>query len=496
MQSVVAESERVKTGVPGLDEVLGGGLVRDRIFLVQGAPGTGKTTLGMQFLLEGIAAGERGLYISLSETREELRSSAASHGFELGALEIFERPDDPAGVGDQTLFHPAEVELGEMMRTLLDEVERVRPTRVVFDSLTEIRLLSQSVLRFRRQIDELKRFFVGRHCTVLLLDEDFEEVQQVQTIAHGVVCIEQLAPVFGSERRRLRVSKLRGVRYRGGYHDFRIRTGGLVVYPRLVAAEHHEAFELRPVSSGIEGLDALLHGGPDWGTTTLIMGPAGVGKSSIAVHYALAGVGRGEHGVMFLFDEGPPTLFARSKGLGLDVEAAAARGTLTIRQMDPAEVSPGEFACLVREHVEAEHARIVVIDSLNGYLNAMPEERFLAAQLHELFSYLRQRGVLTLVVVAQHGFVGAQLETPVDVSYLADTVLLVRNYEYGGRLLRALSAVKKRSGAHETTIREFSMGRHGIEVGPPLESLRGVLLGVPEAVGPSGAGGRHARSSE
>lgn len=481
MGTLPSGASKARTGIPGLDDVLNGGFPHNRLYLVEGAPGSGKTTLALQFLLEGIRNGEPGLYITLSETVDELRAVAESHGFDIDGISIYQRADEAgADADEQTLFHPSEVELGEATRTLLNEVERVKPVRVVFDSLSEVRLLSQNALRYRKQILALKRFFAGRRCTVLLLDEGAHDDQQLQTLAHGVLSLEQLAPFYGAERRRLRVSKLRGVRYRGGFHDFRIETGGLSVFPRLVASEHHEPFEMTPAASGLDGLDALLAGGPDWGTTTLIMGPAGVGKSVIASQYALAAAGRGEKTAMFLFDEGPTTLYARSRALGMDVEGAAGKGLIRIQQIDPAEMSPGEFAHQVRVAAEREGVRVVVIDSLNGYLSAMPEESFLTAQLHELFSYLRQRGILTLVIVAQHGFVGANMDTPIDVSYLADTVLLLRNYEHRGRLSKAISCVKKRSGAHENAIRDFFMEKSGLRVGPPLESFGGILSGTPE----------------
>jgi circadian clock protein KaiC len=484
------EGPRARTGVRGLDDILGGGFPYNRLYLVQGEPGAGKTTLALQFLLEGIRSGEPGLYISLSETKSELEAVARSHGWDLGALSLYDRaPDSAAFLEDQTLFHTSEVELSEVTKTLLEEVERVAPVRVVFDSMSELRLLAQNPLRYRKQILVLKSFFAGRNCTVLLLDENptVPGDLQLQPLAHGVIVLEQRSPLYGAERRRIRVTKLRGVKYRGGYHDFKIETGGIVVFPRLVASEHHEPFAPGRASSNLPQLDSLIGGGPDWGTTMLLMGPAGGGKSALATQYAVAAARRGERSALFIFDEGLETLYGRSEGLGLPLRELVEAGTISVQQMDPAEMSPGEFGFHVREAVEAQNARVVVIDSLNGYLAAMPEESFLTVQLHELFSYLRQRGVLTIVVVAQHGFLGAG-ETPVEVSYLADTVLLLRNYESAGGLHKSISMVKKRSGVHENTIRAFSMGPQGLQVGPTLDKFRGILSGIPirEKADPNG----------
>jgi len=380
-----------------------------------------------------------------------------------------------------TMYHPSEVELSETTRRVLDAVERINPARVVFDSLSEMRLLAQSSLRYRRQILALKQFFTGRKCTVLLLDDRTAEGKdtQLQSIAHGVVSLEQLAPVYGAERRRLRVMKLRGSDYSGGYHDFCIRQGGLVVFPRLVAADHGESFTPSHIKSGVTALDSLLGDGPDRGTSTLLIGPAGCGKSTLAIQYAAAAANRGDHAVIFAFDESLATLKIRSKALGIHFTQGTGPGQIELRQIDPAEVSPGEFVHMVREAVEKDKAHIVVIDSLNGYINAMPEEEFLTVQLHELLTYLGRQGVTTFMVVAQHGLMGSQMASPVDTSYLADSVVLLRYFEYAGKVKKAISVLKKRSGAHEESIREMHFDEKGVHLSEPLSRYRGIMTGVP-----------------
>ncbi len=474
---------RSKTGVPGLDDILLGGLISSRLYLVDGDPGAGKTTLALQFLLEGVRAGEKCLYITLSETREELNCGAASHGWSLAGIEIVElvaEAKDLDGDSQVTMYHPSETELHETTSKVLAAVERTNPDRVVFDSLSELRLLAQSSLRYRRQILALKQFFVGRNCTVLLLDDRTSEVSdmQLQSIAHGVISLEQLAPIYGAERRRLRVMKFRGTNFRGGFHDFAIREEGLVSFPRLVASEHSEPFTRERIKSGVTALDTLLGGGPDRGTSTLLMGPAGSGKSTIAVQYAVAAAARGDHAAIFAFDESLATLEARSDAIGIKFKEGTRAGEVMVQQIDPAELSPGEFAWRVRECVEMNAAKVVVIDSLNGYLNAMPEEKFLTAQLHELLTYLGRRGVTTLMVVAQHGMVGT-MQSPVDTSYLADSVVLLRYFEYAGKVKKAVSVLKKRSGAHEESIRELRFDGRGIHLSEPLTQFRGILTGVP-----------------
>jgi circadian clock protein KaiC len=479
--------DRVSTGIPGLDDVLGGGLDPERLYLIEGEPGTGKTTLALQFLLEGVRRGEKGLYVTLSETERELRLVAKRHGWSLDDISIFELVPPEATLDperEMTLFHPAELELSETSKLIFDRVTKVEPTRVVFDSLSEMRLLAQNSLRYRRQILALKHFFGGRRCTVLLLDDFSSEEHglQLHSIAHGVITLQQLALNYGAERRRLRVKKMRGIKFRGGYHDFIIQAGGIKIFPRLVAAEHHKAFVGDLTKSGVAELDALLGGGLERGTSALLVGGAGVGKSSIAVTYAVGAARRGERVAMFAFDEGLGTLFARAAGLGIDLQEYVKQGLVTVQQIDPAEMSPGEFTHLVRDAVEQQNVRILLIDSLNGYLNAMPDERFLVLQVHELLAYLNQLGVLTIMVLAQHGLVG-QMQTPVDLSYLSDTVIMLRYFEASGRVRRAISVVKKRSGSHENAIREFQLTSEGLKVGPPLTQFSGILTGTPTYVG-------------
>lgn len=480
--------ELARTGIPGLDDVLRGGLPRNRVYLVQGDPGSGKTTLGLQFLLEGRRLGEKGIYISLSETRDEISAVAASHGWSLDGIHLLEMnaADQQQSLEDEnTLFEPSEVELREVVERLLGHIEKSGANRVVFDSLSELRLLAQSPLRYRRQVLAFKQFFAGRQCTVLMVDDqtNSDDDRQLQSLAHGVISLESVPAEYGNERRRVRIVKLRGVRPRGGYHELTIEKGGLTVFPRLVAAEHRTDFAREMLPSGVPELDALLGGGVDRGTATLIMGPAGAGKSTLAVRYALTAAQQGETAALFAFDERIDTLLARADGSQLPLRALMDSGKVRVRQIDPAEMGSGEFTALVRASVR-DGARVVVIDTLNGYSNAMPEERVLSVQLHELLSYLAQLGVTSFLVLAQHGFVGQGMATPVDVSYLADTVLLLRYFEAEGRVRKAISVVKKRSGAHEETIREYSIGPPtGVRIGPPLSDFRGLLTGVPEFLG-------------
>jgi circadian clock protein KaiC len=474
----------LQIGVPGFDDVLGGGLTANRLYLLEGPPGAGKTTVAMQFLLRGAASGEKVLYVTLSESVRELRGTARSHGWDLSGIEVREMlPAEEALAPDEqsTLFHPSEVELGETTLRILADVDVLKPTRVVFDSLSELRLLAGGSLRYRRQILALKQFFAGRQCTVLLLD-DMTAVQhdlQVHSIAHAVIRLEQLNSDYGSSRRRLIVTKYRGKEYRGGYHDYRIARGGLEVFPRLVAAEHTPPLTQTRIPSGLHALDDLLGGGIEKGTSTLFVGAPGTGKSSVAVQFAIAAAQRGECAALFIFDESANTLCTRCEGMGMDLGSYLEAGSIMLRQVDPAELSPGEFVHSIRLAVTERHAKVVVIDSLNGYLNAMPDERFLIVQLHELLTYLGQCGVATLLVGAQHGLIGMQMQTPVDASYLADSVVLLRYFEDGGEVRQAISVLKKRGGSHERTIRAFSLSPTGIQVGAPLRNFRGILTGVP-----------------
>jgi circadian clock protein KaiC len=471
------------TGIAGLDNILSGGLTKKRLYLVEGVPGSGKTTLALQFLMAGARAGEPVLYVTLSETADELRAVADSHGWSLDGITIREFvPNEDTLEPDQqyTMFHPSEVELAATTKLILADVERLKPLRIVLDSLSELRLLSGTALRYRRQILALKQYFSKRQCTVILLDDmtATDHDLQMQSIAHGVIRLEQLNPEYGSERRRLRVVKYRGVKFRGGYHDYVITTGGLEVFPRLVAAEHRREQPSRILPTGNPELDLLLGGGFEEGTSTLIVGAAGTGKSSLAAQFVAAAAAGSTRSAMFVFDEAPTTLLTRAAALNIDLEKYVDAGTVTLTQVDPAELSPGEFVHKIRREVEEKHASIIVIDSLNGYLNAMPEEHFLTIQLHELLMYLGQRGVATLLIAAHQGLIGAQMNAPVDASYLADAVVLLRYYESRGEVRQAISVMKKRGGRHERTIREFSLDDR-ITVGPALRKFRGILTGVP-----------------
>jgi len=476
-------------GVGGLDEILGGGLPAGRLYLVQGTPGAGKTTLGLQFLLEGIRAGEKALYITLSETVDEIQKVAASHGWSLAGIECFQLPVlEAAGADYNTVFHPSEVELRETMQAIGAEVMRHKPARLVIDSLSEIRVLAQSELQFRREIMRLRQMLAAGGSTVLLLDDGTAEAvrHQLQSITHGVIELEQLPQGYGCERRRLRVVKTRGLKYRGGFHDYKIETGGVVVYPRLIAAEHRRSTPRETVATGNRELDHLLGGGVERGTSTLLLGPSGVGKSSLMLRLATSVAARGEPVSIFLFDEGVGTLRTRAKALGMPIDAWDDRANVSVSQIDPTELAPDELIHRIRQTIERDGPGMVVIDSLNGYMHAMPDERYLTVQLHELLAYLAQRGVITVLVMSQHGMLGQNMTTPLDVSYVADSVILLRFFEAQGRVRKAISVVKKRSSCHEDVIRELQLSADGIRIGKPLIDFRGVLTGVPVFVGPSG----------
>src|SRR3569833_1387556 len=462
MSTLPSAMSFVQTGIDGLDDVLAGGLAPNRIYLLEGDPGSGKTTLALQFLLEGVKRGESCLFVTFSESEEVLRTSAKSHGWTLDGihiLEIIASEESLMPDARYTMYHPSEVELSETIKEVLSEAERLKPTRLVFDSLSELRLLAENPLRYRRQKLAFKQYFSRHQSTVLLLDDrsGAERDMHLHSLAHGVITLENKTAEYGTMRRQLQVRKLRGQSFREGYHDFIIRHGGLQLFPRLIAAEHRQSYARQNIKSGLDGLDALLGGGLAQGTSTLILGAAGTGKSSLATRYAYAAAARGDH---------------------------VRTGRIKIQQVDPAELSPGEFAYTVRQAVERNKSRVVVIDSLNGYLNAMPSDRFLTLHMHELLTYLGQQGVTTLLLMTQYGIIGGDTRAPVDASYLADTVLLLRYFEAFGEVRQALSVIKKRTGRHERSIRELHF-QNGISVGKPLKNFRGVLNGLAQYIGPS-----------
>ncbi len=483
--------KRALSGIAGLDEILRGGFPRNRLFVIEGNPGAGKTTLALQFLLEGMRQGETVLYVTLSETAEELHQVAESHGWSLDGIHLLELDAMDGrlqGEAEYTIYHPADVELGETIRRIREEVERIKPTRVALDSVSELKVLSQTTARYRREILGFKQFFVGKGCTVLVLDDrtSNEYEQQLQSIAHGVIRMERTTRDYGATRRQLQIVKLRAVAFRDGMHDFVIRSGGIDLFPRLNVPENPAGDTAdAPVLSGVEQLDSLLGSGLDRGSSTLVLGPAGCGKTTLSSQFLLAALERGEAVACFLFEESRSTFLQRAGGLGMKFEPYLASGQFRLIQIDPAEVSPGEFANQICQEVEERNARLVLIDSVNGYLNAMPNERFLMIQLHELLAYLGQKGVVTILVMAQHGMLGAAMQSPIDVSFLADTVILLRYFEAMGEIRQALSVVKKRRSAHERTIREMRLGSGGVLVGAPLREFEGVLTGVPRYNGPA-----------
>ncbi|KQP52176.1 MULTISPECIES: ATPase domain-containing protein [unclassified Methylobacterium] len=481
--SPAPDAQPIPTGVPGLDVILAGGYAAQRAHLIEGRPGGGKTTLGLQFLLDGAARGETCLYITLSESRRELMSVSERHGWSLEGIEIYELVPPELSLDSklqQSLVHSSDLELGETVRMALSEMERVKPSRVVFDSLSEIRLLSQGSLRYRRQVLALKSYFLLNDITALMLDDLSAEHDDLNlhSISHAVIRLEQLTPAYGAPRRRVHVIKMRGTEYQGGYHDFAIRKGGILVHPRLIASDHPSSFEAGSVESGVAELDRVLGGGLDRGTTSLIVGPSGAGKSTLAMSYLVAALRRGERGLIISFDETRGILLRRARSVGMPLADFIEAGSLQIEQIDPADVSPGDFAGRIRDAVEHDAARIVIIDSLTGYMTAMAGQPFLVMQMHELVTYLNQQGVVTILILAQHGMVG-KMESPVDLTYVSDTVVMLRFFEAAGRVRRALSVLKKRTGPHEDTIREFKIDASGLRVGEPLRKFRGVLTGVP-----------------
>jgi circadian clock protein KaiC len=481
-------SEKCETGVEGLDEILCGGLPRNYLYLLQGRPGTGKTTLALQFLLEGASIGEKSLYITFSETKTELESVAKSHGWDLSKIEILELSTvsvEISKANQTTLFHPSEIELSKTINLLLRKITEVNPQRIVFDSVSELRLLAESSLKYRRQMLSFKEFFIGRGATVLFLDDLTTEAGDVhvQSIVHGVLLLEKFRAAYGTELRHFHIVKLRGVGFRGGTHDYRIEKGGLRMFPRLVASDHIDDYKKRVFSSGIPEMDSLLGGGLDGGTSNLIMGPAGTGKSTIALRFAVSAAERGQKATIYSFEESLANMLARTEALGLNVLKHLKSGAITLRKIDPAELTPGQFASLLRESTTNEKVDMVIIDSLNGYIHAMPEQSFLMLQLHELLAYLGNQGIVTVIILAQAGIMG-NMNTPLDLTYLADTVMITRYFEALGNVKKAISVIKKRTGAHEDTLRELKVGMGGVIVGPALTQFRGVFSGMPEIVTP------------
>jgi circadian clock protein KaiC len=478
----------VSTGIDGLDGILDGGYARNRVHLVEGQPGTGKTTLALQFLLDGVARGERCLYITLSETKDELEQVGKTHGWDLKGIHIFELVPAELSLDpkqQQTVVYASDLELGETTKKAFDEVQRVAPVRVVFDSLSEIRLLAQNALRYRRQVVALKHFFAQQHCTVLFLDDltDKTDDLNLHSLVHGVIRLEHYALQYGAERRRLRIFKMRGRNFRGGFHDFVIRRGGVALFPRLIAAEHADGCKIaEPILSGITELDQLLGGGLDRGTSTLLIGPSGSGKSSLAMQFVMTALKRGERALFVTFDETKSILGKRAAGMGWPLDEPLATGQLLLEQVDPAELSPGELTGMLRRRVESENVRIVVLDSLSGYQNAIPAEQYMLLLMHETLTYLNHRGIVTILTLAQHGLVGS-MQASVDLTYLSDTVLLLRFFEAAGKIRRAISVLKKRTGRHEDEIREYRFDDTGIRVGPPLTEFQGVLSGTPTYTG-------------
>lgn len=489
------DQKLAKTGIEGLDEILRGGLPAGRFYLLEGSPGSGKTTLALQFLMEGMANGETVLYVTLSETAEELVTVARSHDWSIEQMNMFELAQADVALSfdrEQSILHPWEVELSETIRLITDRVEELKPSRVVFDSLSEMRLLAQDSLRYRRQLLMLKQHFASRNITVILVDDmtgnpggNIAKDAHLHSLCHGVITLERQTLDFGGARRKLQVQKLRGVDFVAGFHDFVIRKGGINVYSRLIASQHHTYVNGHHVPSGLAELDTMLHGGILRGTTTLITGPAGSGKTNIALQYIAAACKRGERAVIYEFDERIGTLLSRSKLLGFDFKTYIDNGLLYLRQMDPAETSPGEFASMMRCEVEQNGAKLIIIDSLSGYTASMPQEKELLLQMHEMLTYLNQQGVATLMINPQQNLVGSMATSGLNVSYVADSVMLLRFFETEGRIRKAISIIKNRGGSHEDTIRELRIDSQGLRIGQVLDQFQGVLTGVPKYKGTS-----------
>jgi circadian clock protein KaiC len=475
----------VSTGIDGLDEILEGGLAPGRMYLIHGGPGSGKSTLSLQFLIEGIRKGEQCLYIGIAGSGEEISVVAKAHGWNLDPAlfnvhEITMSPEALKRPG-MRIFHPSEMELGETIQGILSAVEQVQPRRVVVDSLSELRLLAEDQLRFRREIIALKQSLLTAERTVLLIDYPpvTPDDVQLEALAHGTILLQRMAQNYGPSRRRLQVNKFRAKSFRSGWHDFAIKTGGIEVYPVLVTGEHGRRYERAMISSGKPELDQLLGGGLNKGSSTALIGPAGIGKSTLATQFLAAAAGRGETGALYSFDESIESLLERSEGMGIGIERYVEEGSLTVRQLDVAEVSPGGFISALKAEVENRNVSMIVIDSLNGYLNAMPDEKYLVLQLHELLTYLGQRGVSTIITLAQHGVIGSCVHQQLDISYLADSVILLRFFEFRGEVRRAVSVIKKRRGRHELSIRELTFSGSGISISEPLRNMQGVLSGAP-----------------
>lgn len=476
------------SGVPGLDEILHGGFAVGKTFVIKGGPGSGKTTLALQFLLEGIRNEEQCLYVGVGGAGDSICAVANSHGWFLDkrylTLHEIRISDELLAGPKKRVFHPSEVDLADTFTRMIQAIEKIRPKRVVIDTLAELRLLTEDDLEYRRQFLALRKLLVTGEPTVLVTDYVGETSSDLHldALAHGGIILDSLAHHLGPDRRRLRVQKYRARRFESGWHDFTIATGGMEVFPNIVASDHDREPARGIFPSGNDQLDALLGGGLNKGSSTAVIGPSGAGKSSLSTQFVIAGAERGSKGAIFVFDETETSFLERSEGLGFQLQPWIDKGLLSLRQMDVAAMSPGEFMQMLKKEVEHNNLSVIVIDSLNGYILSMPDESYLVIQLHELFSYLTKKGVTTFFTVAQHGLIGSQMERTPDVSYLADNVIMLRFFELQGQVRRALSIMKKRRGSHEATIREMRLGEHGITLTEPLSDMQGVLTGVPNLV--------------